>query len=58
MIKNLLFCHKSNFKNMENNTNQGTLSGVADSISESKGKCPFTGASHRHTAVGALSNAD
>jgi catalase-peroxidase len=58
MIKILLFCQKSNLKNMENNTNHGTPSGAANSNSESKGKCPFTGASHRHTAVGALSNAD
>jgi len=33
---------------MENNANQ----------SKSGGKCPFTSASHRHTAAGAFSNAD
>ena len=39
---------------MENNTNHSK----SESKPKSESKCPFTGASHRHTAAGVFSNAD
>ena len=43
---------------MDNNNQSSELVGTSDSGTVSKGKCPFSAASHRHTAAGAYSNAD